>query len=92
MRIYKLSKLLTLGRMRDVRELLDLLGRDEITARYGFRAQDVSRASKDGLFPSGWYPFIRELCREKGISTPEHLFRWSRVPDRKSDTGEGLAA
>lgn len=66
----------------NIREFLDLVGRDEITSRFGFRPQDVSRAIKAGLFPSGWYPFIRDLCTERGIEAPDHLFRWSRVPKR----------
>lgn len=66
--------------MMNIRDFLELVGRDEITSRFGFRPQDVSRAVKDGLFPSGWYPFIRDLCVENEIDTPDHLFRWSRVP------------
>lgn len=91
MRIYKLSKLLILGCMLDIREFLDLVGRDEITSRFGFRAQDVSRAVKGGLFPSGWYPYIRELCQERNVDVPEHLFRWSNVPMRQMSSG-GVAA
>lgn len=80
MRIYILSKMRSLRAMIDVREFLDLIGRDEIVRRFGFRTQDISRSVRDGLFPAGWYPFIRELCIERGIETPDHLFRWSKVP------------
>lgn len=68
--------------MMNIREFLLLIGRDEIISRFGFRPQDVSRAIRDGLFPAGWYPFIRDLCLEREIEAPDHLFRWSRVPER----------
>lgn len=84
MRIYKLSKTRSNAAMMSVREFLELVGRDEVISRFGFRAQVVSRAVKEGLFPSGWYPYIRELCEDQGVDVPEHLFRWSNVPRRQS--------
>lgn len=85
MRIYKLSEMLISCRMINVREFLESVGREEIISRFGFRAQDVSRAAREGLFPSGWFPFIRDLCVERDLEVPDHLFRWSRVPDRLSN-------
>ena len=68
--------------MMQMSELLEIIGRDTITSRCGFRKQDFSRAAKQQLFPSGWYPYIQIICAEKGVDTPYHLFRWSKVPTK----------
>jgi hypothetical protein len=73
--------------MMNIREFLELIDRHEVASRLGFRPQDVSRAIKEGTFPAGWYPFIRALCVERHIATPDHLFRWSRVPKKNALSG-----
>lgn len=88
MRIYKLSVLLISVWMICIREFLDGVGRDKIISRFGFRAQDVSRAARDGMFPSGWFPYIREICVEQNVDVPDHLFRWSRVPKKNQKSLE----
>jgi len=69
--------------MISLSKFLDLIGRENLTARFGFRNQDISRAVRDNKFPAGWFPFIRDICGDMGLEVPEHLFRWSNVPKKK---------
>lgn len=76
--------------MTTVRQFLDEVGRENVLA-LGFKAQDVSRAVTTGLFPAGWYPFLRDLAAAQGRSCPDHIFRWSRVPSESADQMRGAA-
>ena len=77
--------------MTTIQNFVDEVGRRDI-AKLGFRQQEISRALRDGVFPSGWFPYLRSLCRKKGVAVPEHLFRWSKIsanpPRQKAQDGE----
>jgi len=63
--------------MTDIKTFIDSVGRSEIAA-LGFRQQEISRAIRDGVFPSGWYIGLKNLSSQRGIELPERLFRWSK--------------
>lgn len=75
--------------MKTVEHLFAELGRDRIAREAGLKAQVLSRAVSENLMPSGWYPAIRDLCREDGRECPEHLFRWS---DKRRGAGDKTVA
>lgn len=64
----------------NVGDLVSEIGRKNISG-IGFREQDISRAISENIFPSGWYPYIRNLCISRKLDMPENLFRWSKVPN-----------
>lgn len=64
-------------------KFLDDLVRNDFISVYGFCASDISRAAGQKLFPAGWFPYVRDLCAERGVAMPEHLFRWSTVPHKR---------
>ena len=77
--------------MTTIKKFIDDVGRRDI-AELGFRQQEISRALRDGVFPSGWFPYLRKLCKVKDVELPEHLFRWSKIattpPGSKAQDGE----
>lgn len=70
--------------METVEHLITKLGRDRVAREAKLGQQVLSRAISENLMPAGWYPAIRDLCRDDGRECPEHLFRWAdkrRRPD-----------
>jgi len=64
-------------RMTDIDTFIKTVGRSEIAA-LGLREQEISRAKREGVFPSGWYLAIKDLAERKGVDLSPDLFKWSR--------------
>lgn len=63
--------------MTDIDTFIKKVGRGEIAA-LGLREQEISRAKRDGVFPSGWYFSLKALADRKGVNLPPHLIKWSK--------------
>lgn len=70
--------------MRTVSEFIEQVGRSDFTSWTGYTPQVISRAISENLMPSGWYMDVKSLCKDRGMDTPDHLFRWSKkLPDER---------
>lgn len=72
-------------------EVCVLLGRAEIAARVGRGVTAVSNHAVEGTFPAAWFLIMREMCAEKGVECPTHLFRFAQprghlTPQTRSPT------
>ncbi|MCF6271604.1 MAG: hypothetical protein L3J37_00220 [Rhodobacteraceae bacterium] len=63
--------------MTDINTFIKKIGRSEIAA-LGLREQEISRAKREGVFPSGWYLSIKDLAERKGVELSPYIFKWSR--------------
>lgn len=67
--------------MTNAREILKVIGRQQLAEELGVGLTTISSASVEGLFPPAWYPTVRRLGAEAGIEVPEHLFKWRKSND-----------
>jgi hypothetical protein len=56
--------------------ICDAIGRKVIAEKIGTSLSAVSNASVAKRFPARWYPGIRELCADAGISCPDEAFNF----------------
>lgn len=47
--------------------------------------QVVTRAKREGKFPSAWFIPIRDWCAVEGSECPEHLFKWHDASPKSVD-------
>jgi hypothetical protein len=62
--------------METVATFIETIGRDAFLKATGHSQQVVSRAIAENVMPAGWYLNVRDLCQERQVAVPEHLFRW----------------
>jgi len=63
--------------MTDINTFIKKVGRRKI-AVLGLREQEISRAKREGVFPSGWYLSLKALADREGVDLPPHLIKWSK--------------
>lgn len=59
-----------------VKDICDLLGRQEIALRVGVGITAVSNASAEGRFSPAWFLAIKGMCDGSGIPCPDRLFKF----------------
>ncbi len=69
--------------MIDAQAVISAIGRAEIAEALDIKIGTVSAAYVSNKIPAPWFPTIKRLAREKGISVPAGLFSW-RMPEDAS--------
>lgn len=64
------------GDIATVRAMVCALGKEAICARLGVTAHSIRFATGVGSFSAGWFAGLMEMCCEKGIACPMHVFNW----------------
>lgn len=69
-----------------VKEITDTLTSDAICERLEVSPHSVRYARTQGLFPSGWYKALDEMCSLAGINCPLDAFNFKvSTPSQKQE-------
>ncbi|WP_152618401.1 hypothetical protein [Leisingera sp. ANG-Vp] len=63
-------------------QLINKIGRENISLRIGVGLTAVSNAVVRGKMPSSWYEGVKRECDLQGIECPTSLFTFKRPPKR----------
>lgn len=77
-----------------VSDICDAIGRSTIASAVGVGLTAVSNAAVAGKFPAKWFPIIRKLCVDAGISCDEQHFSFVGIAherERRAQQQEGAS-
>lgn len=57
------------------KQLLDALGRTNVSKRVGVGLTAIGNAAQRGTIPASWYEACREMADDAGIECPPWLFK-----------------
>lgn len=58
----------------DAEAFLESVGRETLSDRLGVGLTAISNASVANKLSNGWYEAIEDICKDKGLEFPKHLF------------------
>lgn len=65
--------------MSNIRDIVDVIGRDRLAEALGLKnAKSIQPAIAAGEFPAAWYPVVKELGKEHGLTIPADVFKWKK--------------